>query len=100
LGFNVSFPLTENNPYDFVIERAGSCSLVQVKGSQNQKSEGVYEVDLRSSSGSHRKVMDPNLFDYLVVVTPEDTYVIPADEVGGNVTLRVNRKGKYSQYLH
>lgn len=100
LGFNVAFPLSENNPYDLIIERAGSCSLVQVKGTQNEKSEGIYEVDLRSSCEPHRKRMDPLLFDYLVVVTPEETYVIPSDQVDGTVTLRVNNEGKYSRYLH
>jgi len=100
LGFNVAFPLSEDNPYDLIIERAGSCSLVQVKGTQNKKAQGVYEVDLRSSCGSHRKEIDTLLFDYLVVVTPNENYIIPAEEVDANATMQVNNEGKYGKYIH
>lgn len=104
MGYNISFPLTEDNHYDLIAEKDGDCKLVQVKGTRDKRSGGFFAVELRTSwspkKNEQKQRLHIEMLDYLVVVTPENVYVIPADKVDGKTGLWVRSDGKYSDYIY
>lgn len=82
-GVNVCLPLTDSQSYDLVIDD-GSLKRVQVKYTSQKVNSGNYIVELRSISGSSRKVyktLNENTADILVVVTSEYILEIPVTEI-------------------
>jgi len=105
-GWNVSFPLSENNPYDLIVEKKGELATVQVKATTYERPEArpeSYMVELRDQSwnteGVNREKMMNKNFDFLFVWTPENNYMIPSEKVGGNRGITVHPDGKYSRFL-
>jgi len=105
-GWNVAVPLTEDNFYDFIVEREGALRTVQVKATTYERpkeNKDGYMVELRNNSwnsteGMSRKKMDEKPFDFLFVWTPENEYLIPAESVGGSRGITVREGGKYEEY--
>jgi len=101
-GYTISIPHSENNPYDLVIEKDGCFSSVQVKGTQNVRGSGSYEVDLRTSKfntkGQNRTKMVDKKFDFLAVMTPDSFYLIPSEEINTDRSVSVSPSNGYSEY--
>jgi hypothetical protein len=99
-NFNVSIPLTDNQSYDFLIEKDNVIFKVQVKTSSYKTSYGIYNVGLKTcggnKSGSSMKYLDKSKIDYLFIMCDNsDCYNIPASDItssGGTLNM-----GKHMQ---
>ena len=98
-GITVCIPLTDSQEYDLVIDKEGIFKKVQVKTTYHKNKYGDYVVELRTwthcaKKGYGRKSMGP--VDYLFVVTEDDTYLIPYDDIGASKGLVLGKK--YSKF--
>lgn len=86
-GFNVSIPLTDSQSYDLVIEKDNEFKRVQVKYTSSKVPSGNYKVELRSVSGSTRKVyktVDSTNTDLLFISTDDYNLLVDAKDVTKN----------------
>lgn len=100
-GYTVSVPLNDSQWYDLVVEKDSQLFTVQVKYSGTKTKCGSYIVNLKTVSGSTRKVM------YSVKDTPVDylfcycenglRYLIPAKHMNASTQITLNLdKSKFS----
>lgn len=99
-GYIVSIPLNDTQDYDLVIENNGKFQTVQVKATGCKRSNGVYQVALKSCGGTNGKtyktVIDTKV-DLLFVVTRNmELYSIPVKNITNKSTL--NLCDKYIKY--
>lgn len=109
-GYNVSIPLTDNQKYDFIIEKENMLFKVQVKTSSYKTRYGVYNVGLKTcggnKSGNTLKYLDKTKIDFLFVLCDDGScYNIPSHEItssGGTLNMgklmnkfKVDSYGKY-----
>jgi hypothetical protein len=102
-GYSLSFPLSEDNPYDIVAEKEGNFFSVQVKSTTYKKEEIAYKVELRNSNfntkGQNRKNFDKKHIDFLFVATPENCYLIPTENINATSGIRVRKNNKYGKFI-
>ncbi len=92
LGFVVSLPLNDSQPYDLVIDDGKALNKVQVKTTRFKK-DGVYKVLLESKSWTYRKKFDNTKCDTLFVLTEEGSiYEIPSKEITAKCELSLGGK--------
>lgn len=102
-GFIVSKPLSENSPYDLIIDDSNTLKKVQVKTSKSKSKHGAYIVELRTKGGNKSgqtiKLMNFDDIDLLFVLCENgSTYLIPSDKINGKGIIYVG-KTKYNEYL-
>lgn len=109
-GFWVATPLTENAPFDLIINRNGVSQTVQVKHAKLV--EGVVHIPLRSSwadkHGTHNIPVDKTLVDLYCAYCPETDqcyYCKPGEFANINqISLRLeptkNRQSKGVIWAH
>lgn len=90
LGYTVSIPCTDTQPYDLVVEKNQKCTTVQVKSSFSTKSSGggkkrkrTYpksnygiKVANNTKSSINKSIKDLIKYDVLFIVTPDGNYEI------------------------
>ena len=90
LGYTVSKPLSENTPYDLVIDEGSGLLRVQVKTSTYQRyPNSGYTIQLRTSGGNQSgqgktSYIDPNLVDIVFILCGDGNYYIVPAEVCSN----------------
>ncbi|MCR5145868.1 MAG: hypothetical protein K6B70_00745 [Clostridia bacterium] len=86
--------------YDIVIERSGIFQTVQVKSTGCKRSNGVYQVALKSCGGTNGKnyktLIDTNVDLLFVVTESKELYNIPVKKISNKSTL--NLCEKYFKY--
>ena len=101
LGYNISIPMTDNAPYDLIVDLEGALEKVQVKTTRHKVTSGSYEVQLkrvrpnRTENIIHK--FDNEEADWLfVLVETGQCYMFPCREltVKSALTLGV----KYDKY--
>lgn len=79
LGFRVSKPFDENNPYDLVCDTGKALLRIQVKSTSVQQGAGLYKIVPRHAGGVD---YDPGSIDFFVLVVFDKEplfYVVPAE---------------------
>jgi hypothetical protein len=101
LGYTVSLPLTDSQPYDLIVDD-GSLKRVQVK-TTSYAPNGCYKVSLtvkggnRSSTGKIKK-LDPSTVDAVFVMCQNhDKFLIPIEAIAGQQMLTLT--AKYVPYM-
>ena len=111
LGFRVSKPFGDSDPYDFIVDNGRRRWLVQVKSSGKLCAKNVYHVNAGRHVYAGRHAVS-RLVPYLpeeihflaVLIVPEDTwYIIPVQALDGRVSLRIHspqhpKKGDFAPY--
>ena len=100
-NYTVSIPLNDTQDYDLIVEKNGILSKIQVKGTSFKTKYNIFQVALKSSGGSKRKiyktVVDTNI-DYLFVVTKNlELYLIPKHALSNKYTLNLGKN--FDRYL-
>lgn len=96
-GWTVCVPLTDNQPYDLVIDRGNGPERVQVKTTRYKTKYGVYQTALRTnggnrSGGGKAKLFSPEEVEWLFVLNNDgDKYLIPAAAVSSGSALNLGR---------
>ncbi len=105
LGWPVFIPIAEVQRYDLVVEmpgRHGRLVRVECKTTTVTKSAGAsYSVSLRTNGGNQSwnglaKKFSSDDADYVFIMTPDGTYLIPAESLNGRSTVNVGNK--YLEY--
>ena len=99
-GYTICIPLTDNQPYDLVIEKNKQLQRVQVKStSRHDKGDPSrpFVVELRrkrhNSKTTKTHLYDIDAADLLVVVTShEEYYLIPNGRITATSQLHLNKK--------
>ena len=78
LGGEISFPHGDTAAYDLICDFGGRTSRIQVKSSMYTKG-ATYDVHVTHNQNT--KIYDKGECDYVVVVVPYGTYVIPVEEI-------------------
>lgn len=97
-GYTVSRPLTDNAPYDFIVDDGTSLKKVQVKG--RKPKNGVILVELYCNARSYNGIYASTDFDVMAVVNM-DTYgvasldtvkdrLFESDSTYKTITLRID----------
>ena len=83
-GYFVSRPLTDNAPYDLIVDDGISLKKVQVKARTER--EGKISVELFSSMVNYTKVYESGDFDLLAVynINTKEVAIISWDEISSN----------------
>jgi hypothetical protein len=103
-GYTVSIPLTDTVKYDLVVEQDGRFQAVQCKYAGYEGNRGIYSVPLyvsggNRSAGNRRIKYQKQDFDLLFVLCANGRmYVIPFEEIAGQVTVNVGREHKWSKW--
>jgi len=101
LGYSVLSPITDNNPYDLVIEKDGKFQKVQVKTSSRLMGPNpIFIVDKRGGgSKSHQgKRVEQGEYDLLFTMYKDGRcWSIPFKEVEGKATVTVGKP--YEEYI-
>ena len=102
LGYGVSLPLNDSQPYDLIVDDGHNLLRVQIKTVWAKAKSGRYTCDLRTTGGFYGKYtfkhFDPESCDLLFILTGDGSqYLIPASQihVGAQLTLGL----AHSQYL-
>jgi hypothetical protein len=82
IGWSVSMPLIDSQPYDLVVDDRDRLHRVQVKTTTHRSRYGVFVVSLATRGGNQSfhtsKDFDPSTSDLLYVLTDErQRYLIP-----------------------
>jgi hypothetical protein len=82
LGWSVSMPLIDSQPYDLVVDDGDRLQRVQVKTTTHRSRYGVFVVSLATRGGNQSfhtsKDFDPSASDLLYVLTDDrERYLIP-----------------------
>lgn len=101
LNYTISIPLTDNSPYDLIVEKEGTLQKVQVKTSKYKNSYGNYEVGLRRirSNKTQNKIhnFDNKETDLLFILLENtDCYLIPCEVLTVKSTITLGTK--YGEY--
>ena len=96
LGLQVSKPWSDSASYDFVVEPNSRCVRVQVKSTMHRVSGG-HSCQVR---GSQRRAYVDDSFDFVAVyLIPEGIwYIIPTQQVSGQVSLFFSTRLKNAKY--
>jgi hypothetical protein len=97
LGWSVSVPLIDSQPYDLVVDDGRQLQRVQVKTTTYRSPYGNFIVSLATRGGNQSfhtsKDFDPTASDLLYVLTDaRERYVIPACEITSTTTLNLGAK--------
>jgi hypothetical protein len=97
LGWSVSVPLIDSQPYDLVVDDGRQLQRVQVKTTTYRTRYGVYCVQLCTNGGNQSfqtvKRFDPAACDLLYVLTDaRERYLIPVREITSTTTLNLGAK--------
>ena len=102
--YTVSIPLADTAKYDLVIERDGTFQAVQCKYTGYERNPGIYSVPLyvsggNRSAGNRRIRYKSSDFDLLYVLCANGcTYLIPFQEVVGQLTISLGRENKWAKW--
>ncbi len=93
LGYSVSRPLGDSEPYDLIIEDDGRLIRIQVKSIYTRRFP-AYRAKIRHKTGSDQRY-SPKEVDFVAVyVVPEDSwYIIPVALLGGRDQIRLYPRG-------
>lgn len=101
-GFIVSKPLTENTPYDLIVDNHDRLFKVQVKTSSYQRYEGGgFTVQLRTNGGNMSgagkyKLINPSEVDVVFVLCSNGCfYEIPSSIVEGKANIIVSETSEF-----
>lgn len=100
-GYSCMIPLTDNQPYDLVIDYEGKLCKVQIKTCTYKDKYGIYNVSLTTKGGNRSgnktaKKLELEDVDYIFVVTSDGTkYLIPYDKVRSTINLG----SKYENFI-
>jgi hypothetical protein len=95
IGWSVSMPLIDSQPYDLVVDDGDRLHRVQVKTTTRRSPGGRYLVQLCTRGGNRSfyttKYFDPEASDLLYVLTDDRTrYLIPTATVSARAVLTLN----------
>lgn len=101
-GYEVSLPIGDKREYDFIVEKDGLLSKVQVKYAGLYKDSNSCKVGLRITGGNqsfnYSKKYSNNSFDILFVYTQKgDSYSIPWKDITSRNEINIEHS-KYSGY--
>lgn len=96
-GYTTCIPLTDNQPYDVVIEIDNKLRKIQVKTTRYKAPSDRYIVLLRSirpnRTGNIIRLFDPNVVDFVFVLTGNgDQYFIPSKHITQRNTMTLTPK--------
>lgn len=96
LGYNVSVPISDSQPYDLIVEDAGICKRVQVKTCFKKK-YASYAVELRTVSNTRGKQFDIRFLsksetDLVFIMSGDGSfYLYPVEALENKHSLRLNK---------
>jgi hypothetical protein len=101
LGWSVSVPLIDSQPYDLVVDDGTVLQRIQVKTTTYRGRSGTFVVQVCTHGGNQSfttaKLFDPAAYDLLYVLTDAwDRYVIPSAAV--QVTRSLTLGGRIEPY--
>jgi hypothetical protein len=101
-GCEVSLPIGDKREYDFIVEKDGLLSKVQVKYAGLYKDSNSCKVGLRITGGNqsfnYSKKYSNDSFDILFVYTEKgDSYSIPWKNITSRNEINIEHS-KYSEY--
>jgi hypothetical protein len=101
-GYEVSLPIGDKREYDFIVEKDGLLSKVQVKYAGLYKDSNSCKVGLRITGGNqsfnYSKKYSNDSFDILFVYTEKgDSYSIPWKNITSRNEINIEHS-KYSEY--
>jgi hypothetical protein len=101
IGWSVSVPLIDSQPYDLVVDDGAKLQRVQVKTTTYRTKYRVYSVQLSTNGGNQSfhtvKPFDPKSCDLLYVLTDaRDRFVIPSAAISARRSL--NLGARVAQY--
>jgi hypothetical protein len=101
-GYEVSLPIGDKREYDFIVEKDGLLSKVQVKYAGLYKDSNSCKVGLRITGGNqsfnYSKKYSNDSFDILFVYTQKgDSYSIPWKYITSRNEINIEHS-KYSGY--
>lgn len=102
-GISVSMPRGDNDPYDLIADVNGTLYKIQVK-SPRFRYDGSFVLNCakinRFKNGKYvAKRYEENEVDYFATCAEGQCYMIPADEVGREFTVRLDDNGRSSSHL-
>jgi hypothetical protein len=97
IGWSVSVPLIDSQPYDLVVDDGERLQRVQVKTTTYRSPFGVYIVSLATRGGNQSfhtsKDFDPSGSDLLYVLTDDrHRYLIPTEQVSSRTSLSLGER--------
>jgi hypothetical protein len=97
IGWSVSMPLIDSQPYDLVVDDGDRLHRVQVKTTTRRSPGGRYLVQLCTRGGNQSfhttKHFDPDTSDLLYVLTDDRTrYLIPTVAISARSVLTLNAR--------
>lgn len=101
-GYTVSVPLNDTQDYDLIVDIDGALKKIQVKATNHKESRGSYTIQLRTVSGTTRKVyktvVDTDI-DFLFCLCGDGTmFLIPKEEICHRSAIRLSTtKSKFSK---
>lgn len=101
-GYIVSTPLTDNSPYDLVVDKGCTPFRVQIKTSSNIKPSGSYEVQLQTSGGNQswnglkKKINSDRVDLVFILLSNGKMYEFPINHLSGRSTVTLGEK--YSEF--
>ncbi len=101
-GYEVSLPIGDKRHYDFLVEKGGQISRVQVKFAGFQKAKNQCRIALRITGGNqsfhYAKKYAEDAFDLLFAYTERgERYLLPWKEVTCRNEVAIENK-KYEVY--
>jgi hypothetical protein len=97
IGWSVSMPLIDSQPYDLVADDGGRLHRVQVKTTTYRSRYGVFVVSLATRGGNQSfhtsKDFDPSTSDLLYVLTDErERYLIPTRAISTKTSVSLGER--------
>jgi hypothetical protein len=97
IGWSVSMPLIDSQPYDLVVDDGTHLHRVQVKTTTHRTPYGIYSVQLCTNGGNQSfhtvKRFDPSSCELLYVLTDaRDRYLIPTAVIVARTALNLGAK--------
>ncbi|MCL4835668.1 MAG: hypothetical protein KJZ86_24730 [Caldilineaceae bacterium] len=102
--YTVSIPLADTAKYDLVVEHNGTFQAVQCKYTGYESNPGIFSVPLyvsggNRSAGNRRIRYESSDFSLLYVLCANgNEYLIPFEEIAGQITISVGRMSKWSKW--
>lgn len=100
-GYTVSIPLNDTQDYDLVVDMNGFLKKVQVKASNRKDTHNSYALQLKSVSGTTKKVyktVADTEVDFLFCLCGDGTmFLIPKEEIRNRSVICLStQKSKYA----
>jgi hypothetical protein len=97
IGWSVSMPLIDSQPYDLVVDDGDRLHRVQVKTTTFRNARGTFVVQICTNGGNQSfhtaKLFDPTACELLYVLTDDrQRYVIPTSVITARRSLTLGRK--------